>query len=186
MPVKLSDERIYIRCLERSDAEALCALRQRNREFFRPFEPLRPDSDFSLPAVKEHLEAAITQFEQGTSFSFGIFLRETDELIGRVNLSNIVRGAWQNATIGYFLDRQQNGKGYMTEAVKLAVGFSFRHAGLHRVQGAVMPRNQGSIRVLEKAGFRYEGLALRYLQINGVWEDHHIYAVTAEEWRHSV
>jgi ribosomal-protein-alanine N-acetyltransferase len=184
--MKLSAEQVYIRGFQLSDTEALHELRLRNREFFRPFEPIRPDSAFTLPSVKEQLETAIADFQAGQAYSFGVLLRETDQLVGRVNLSNVVRGAWQNATIGYFLDQQHNGKGYMSEAVRLAVRFAFRHAGLHRVQGAVMPRNLGSIRVLEKAGFRLEGLALRYLQINGVWEDHNIYAITAEERQDTV
>lgn len=98
-----------------------------------------------------------------------------------MNLSNVVRGAWGNCTIGYFVDHGRNGLGYATEAVGLAVRFAFDHAGLHRVQAAVMPRNVRSIRVVEKNGFRYEGLARRYLQIDGRWEDHNIYAITVED-----
>jgi len=93
-----------------------------------------------------------------------------------------VRAAWQNCTIGYFVDQSRNGRGYATEAVGLASGFAFGEGGLHRVQAAVMPRNAASIRVVEKNGYRFEGLARRYLQINGLWEDHNIYAMTAEEW----
>jgi ribosomal-protein-alanine N-acetyltransferase len=113
---------------------------------------------------------------------FGIFDNDDDALIGRLSLSNVVRGGWHNATVGYFVDEANNGRGVATEALKLAVDFGFQTASLHRIQAGVMPHNVASIRVVEKAGFRYEGLALRYLCINGVWEDHNIYAVTAEEW----
>jgi [ribosomal protein S5]-alanine N-acetyltransferase len=99
-----------------------------------------------------------------------------------VALSNIVRGAWQNCTVGYYVDQTRNGRGYATEALGLATGFALTQAGLHRVQAGVMPRNAASIRVVEKNGFRFEGLARHYLQINGVWEDHNIYALTAENW----
>lgn len=75
-----------------------------------------------------------------------------------------------------------NGRGYMTDAVRLAVAFAFEHANLHRVQAAVMPRNIGLIRVLGKVGFRYEGFAEYYLKINGVWEHHNIYSITREFW----
>lgn len=92
------------------------------------------------------------------------------------------RGAWQNAVLGYFVDADQNGKGFATEAARLALGFAFGHAGLHRVQAGVMPRNERSIRVLAKTGFRNEGVALRYLEIGGMWEDHIIFAITREEW----
>jgi ribosomal-protein-alanine N-acetyltransferase len=174
---------IYIRPLKQEDAEALWKLRLRNQSFLQPFEPIRPASHFTLQACLEQIESAQRDWEQDKAYAFGIFLAGSNEQIGRVALSNVVRGAWQNATIGYFMDQQHNGKGFMTEAVKQAVAFAFEEAGLHRVQAAVMPRNVGSIRVLEKAGFRYEGLSLRYLQINGEWEDHCIYAITREEFR---
>jgi [ribosomal protein S5]-alanine N-acetyltransferase len=110
-------------------------------------------------------------------------LSDTDQLIGRIALSNVVRGAWQNATLGYFLDQTHNGKGYTSLAVSLVLKFAFTTAELHRVQAGVMPRNLPSIRVLEKNGFRQEGLSLRYLQINGNWEDHLMFAQTREEYQ---
>jgi ribosomal-protein-alanine N-acetyltransferase len=94
----------------------------------------------------------------------------------------VVRGAWQNANIGYFLDEARGGLGYATWAVREALAFAFGWANLHRVQAAIMPRNVRSIRVAEKTGFHKEGLAQRYLRINSVWEDHRIYAITSEEW----
>jgi ribosomal-protein-alanine N-acetyltransferase len=181
--MKLQTERIQIRPLVREDAESLLELRVRNRSFFTPFEPLQPESHFTLEGQRQLIEGVITNWEQGTGYGFGIFLRKTGELIGRVNLSNVVRGAWQNCTIGYFLDQAFNGRGYMTEAVRLAVEFAFTEADLHRVQAAVMPRNEASIRVVERVGFRYEGYARYYLQINGIWEDHKIYSLTKEFWK---
>jgi [ribosomal protein S5]-alanine N-acetyltransferase len=103
-------------------------------------------------------------------------------LIGRVALDNIVLGAWHNATIGYYVDRELNGRGLATRAVLLVVRFGFEQAGLHRIQAGVMPRNAPSARVLSKLGFRHEGRAKHYLYINGVWEDHDIYALTIEDW----
>lgn len=93
-----------------------------------------------------------------------------------------MRGAWDNATLGYFVDGERNGRGYATQAVRQVVGFAFSNAGLHRVQAAVMPTNVASARVLQKNGFRCEGRSPRYLRIAGAWEDHDVYAVTAEEW----
>ncbi len=181
--MQLTAEHLYIRGYKSEDAPALLQLRLCNREFFRPFEPIRASSHYTIEAQREFIDSAIRDFEAGTAYAFGVFLRETDELIGRVALSNVVRGAWENATLGYYIDQRQNGKGYMTCAIHLVLDFAFFHAGLHRVQAAVMPRNLPSIRVLEKAGFRREGLSLRYLQINGAWEDHLIFAMTSEEWK---
>lgn len=178
----LSTDRIFIRRLEMRDLDAQLDLILRNREHLRPFEPIRPENWFTRQGQEEALDTLLRSWKNDSAYGFGVFLTETGELIGRVNLSNVVRGAWQNCTIGYFIDNRMQGKGIATEAVKLAVRFAFERANLHRVQAAVMPRNRPSIRVVEKAGFRFEGLAKRYLQINGVWEDHNIYAVTREEW----
>src|SRR5207342_3877462 len=111
-------------------------------------------------------------------YAFGIF---APALVGRVALNEVVRGVFGNAYLGYFVDEAVNGRGYATEAVRLAVRFAFAEASLHRVQAAVVPRNTASVRVLEKAGFREEGYAERYLCINGVWEDHRIFAITSED-----
>jgi ribosomal-protein-alanine N-acetyltransferase len=101
---------------------------------------------------------------------------------GRVTLSEISRGAFQNAYLGYFVSEDRNGRGIATAAARLALDVAFRDERLHRVQAAIIPRNAASIRVVEKVGMRREGLALRYLRIDGRWEDHAIYALTAEEW----
>lgn len=180
--MKRESERIYIRPLKLTDTESLLQMRLRNREFVRLFEPIQKESHFTYEGQREIIEGVITNWEQGSGFGFGIFLKATEELIGRVNLSNVVRGAWDSCTIGYFLDELQNGKGLTTQAVHLAVQYAFEEADLHRVQAGVMPRNKGSIRVLEKSGFQFEGLAKFYLRINGKWEDHNIYSITQEFW----
>ncbi|MCM3267439.1 GNAT family N-acetyltransferase [Paenibacillus elgii] len=175
-------DRIYIRPLDLPDVPALHLLRAENETFFRPFEPLQDSNAFTLDAVRESLMKTIAEREQDSAYAFGIFLNGTDELIGRVRLSSIVRGPWQNANLGYYISERFNGQGYMSEAVGLVLRFAFENCGLHRVQAAIMPRNRGSIRVVEKNAMRLEGLARNYLQIHGVWEDHAIYAMTREEW----
>jgi [ribosomal protein S5]-alanine N-acetyltransferase len=175
-------EEIYIRALLLDDVESLLQLRLRNRAFLEPFEPLQSDKHFTVEGQLEAIHRVDENWKSGVGFGFGIFLRDTNELIGRVNLSNVVRGAWQSCTIGYFMDQASNRKGYMTEAVRLACQFAFEEVDLHRVQAAVMPNNLASIRVVEKNGFLYEGLAYYYLKINGKWEDHRVFSVTKECW----
>ncbi|MFO0660479.1 MAG: GNAT family protein [Polyangiaceae bacterium] len=97
-------------------------------------------------------------------------------------LSDVIRGAAQQATLGYWIAAKYQGQGLTTEAVRLALGFAFDALKLHRVQAATMPINTASRRVLAKVGFREEGLAVRYLQIAGSWADHVMHAITAEEW----
>lgn len=171
---------VDLRPFEEGDAEGLLGLRLKNRSFLLPFEPQRPTNIYTLSAQRQQIASDRDGFSTGRRFAFGIY--SDDELVGRISLDNIVRGAWQNATLGYFVDHEHNGKGIATEAVKRSLAYAFGDASLHRVQAGVMPRNARSIRVLEKSGFRFEGLSLRYLQINGVWEDHNMYAITVEEW----
>ncbi|MBA3348942.1 MAG: GNAT family N-acetyltransferase [Actinobacteria bacterium] len=166
--------------LELSDAPELLDYIMRNRLFLQGLEPLRPDEYFTLEGQVEDIRRVQSRSRDGDGFAFGLF--SNGALVGRVALSNVVRGAGQYATIGYSVDQRHNGKGHATEAVRLAVAFAFRDAGLHRVQGAVMPGNLASARVLAKAGFRSEGHFLRYLRIAGCWADHDIYAITEEDW----
>lgn len=182
LTLRLHTDSLYLRPLQTEDAAELLELRLRNHEFLQPFEPIRPASYLTLEGQQEQIAMAQRDFANQAAFAFGVFQTDSDQMIGRVALSNVARGAWQNTTLGYFLDKELNGKGYTTQAVKLVLRFAFTEAKLHRVQAGVMPHNLGSIRVLEKNGFRFEGCSLRYLMINGVWEDHNMYAITVEEW----
>ncbi len=116
----------------------------------------------------------------GTGYGFGVFV--DGYFAGEVNLNNVQRGAFQNAYVGYWIDPALAGQGYTPEAVVLTLRFGFDEARLHRLQVAVVPRNTSSRRVAEKLRLRDEGTAVRYLEINGRWEDHVRYAITAEEW----
>jgi len=116
----------------------------------------------------------------GTGFGFGVF--RDGKLIGEMNVSSIQRGPFQNAYIGYWIDERVAGQGYIPEALIVAMRFAFEEVRLHRLEISIIPRNQPSRRVVEKLGIRQEGMAERYLEINGIWEDHIRYAITAEEW----
>jgi len=151
----------------------------RDRAFLDQWEPIRPDTFFTL----EMQQRGLARFREAEGFvDFGIFLEAGGELVGRIQLTGISPPPFENAHLGYFVSERHNGHGYAMEAVRQAVDAAFGALALHRVQAAVIPRNVASIRVLEKSGFREEGLALRYLQIAGAWEHHVLYAVTAEEW----
>jgi ribosomal-protein-alanine N-acetyltransferase len=175
--VELRGDRIVMRDLVEADAPALLAFVDENRDFFEHWEPTRDDGFFTLDSQLSDIADAAADAAANRRHAFGIFL--DGELVGRLALSNLVRGVFQNAYLGYSIGERWNGQGLATEAVGLAVEFAFGELGLHRVQAAVMPRNTGSIRVLEKNGFREEGYAVGYLCINGVWEDHRIFARTA-------
>ncbi|MGH2753129.1 MAG: GNAT family N-acetyltransferase [Actinomycetota bacterium] len=173
---------VYLRRLSEADAPALLAVRLANRGFLEPYEPQRSEDFYTLRSQKEQIKVGELQWRSDQRYAFGVFDLMSDRLVGNVALSNIVRGAWQNATLGYFIAQERGGRGLGTEAVGLIVDFGFDTASLHRVQAGVMPRNRASVRILEKNGFRHEGFSPRYLNINGVWQDHEMYAITAEEW----
>lgn len=178
--MRADGEHVYIRLLGVEDAEDLFELRVRNHDFLLPWEPRRSGGPPTIENQRAQLEHAGQSARADRAYHFGIF-RKDDGLVGTITLSNVARGAWQNATVGYFVDEAHNGKGYATEAIRLAAELAFGELGLHRVQAGVMPRNPASMRALEKAGFRREGLSPRYLQINGVWEDHVMFALTQED-----
>jgi ribosomal-protein-alanine N-acetyltransferase len=125
----------------------------------------------------------------GTGFGFGIFSTDPAaggadrRFCGEINLSSVQRGPFQSAYVGYWIDRAQAGRGLMPEAVVLVARFAFEQVHLHRIQISIIPRNHRSRRVVEKLKLRDEGVAQRYLEINGAWEDHIRYAITVEEWQ---
>jgi len=181
MSSKAADE-IYLRQWILEDALELLAYRVRNRAYCQPFEPTRSEEFFTFTEQRQVIENANELWKHDAAYGFGVRLTSTDELVGHINLSNVVRGVWQSCTLGYAIDERYIGRGLATEVVHRVVRFAFEQIGLHRVQAAVMPRNQASIRVLEKSSFRYEGLAEYYLKIWDAWEHHHIYSVTLEHW----
>jgi [ribosomal protein S5]-alanine N-acetyltransferase len=181
--MQVSGELVSLRHLEPGDAQELLDLRIANREFLRPLEPTVSDLHFTLGAQQADIARLEQERASDMSYVFGIFERDSGALVGRIGLSAVFRKAWQNANLGYYIGKEYSGRGYCTEAVKLAVRFAFESARLHRVQAAVMLENVASRRVLEKAGFRLEGTASKYLKINDVWEDHHIYAISVEDWQ---
>ena len=168
---------ITLRALEASEAAELLELRVRNRHHFASTEPLRDDGWFTVERQAGELETEAAARAAGRQLSFGVFLH--DRLVGRVALTSIVRGAFLNAYLGYGIDHGHAGRGIATEAVGQVVAIAWDH-GLHRVQAAVSLDNAGSKRVLEKVGFRCEGLALRYLRLAGQWTDQELWAVTRD------
>jgi len=172
---------IELRLPEPEDVHAFLELVVRNRDHFRPYEPRRPPAYFTLAGQRDQIAAAQRQARLGERFEFGIWETTSGELVGRISLGGISRGALQNAYLGYGVDIGHGGRGIATQAVKLAVRTAIDDLGLHRVQAAVVPENTASARVLTKAGFREEGLARRYLFLDGQWKDHRMFALTADD-----
>lgn len=152
--MKLVGKQIYLRLYKTSDASELANLHTRNREFFQRVSPLLPEAFYTEEYQIVRLEQALKKTEEGQLYAFGIFLKATDQLIGYISLTQIVRGDLQSCYTGFTLDKAYNGKGYTTEALQLVVDFAFGELKLHRIEAGAMPDNLASIRVLEKAGFK--------------------------------
>jgi ribosomal-protein-alanine N-acetyltransferase len=175
---------VLLRPLVIADFDAWREVRQRNHGWLLKWEPKpppgQPDDTESKPAFNARCGAREREWQLGTGYGFGIFVN--GGLAGEINLSGLQRGPFQNAYVGYWIDEAQAGNGYVPEALVVVARFAFEELRLHRLQVAVIPRNRPSRRVAEKLELRDEGVARRYLAINGRWEDHIRYAITAEEW----
>jgi ribosomal-protein-alanine N-acetyltransferase len=174
----MSPPKVVLRTVEPKRAAELLELHLRNREYWRASGPRRDDDWFTVARQRMELEAQAVDQAEGRSLHFGVHLGA--ELVGRLSLSGIVRGPFRNAYLGYAIDQRHAGSGIGTAAVAQAVAIAWEE-GLHRVQAAVSPANAASKRVLEKVGFRHEGLALRYLLLDGVWSDQELCAITVED-----
>ena len=185
LTARVVTDRLVLRAPRASDVPELRRLTRRNAEHLRPWEPAAATGEdpTSLTAVTNRVTRQRRDWKRGDAYALLVTLRTPDEpIVGRVNLGGILRGAFLNAYVGYWIDLEHQGRGLMTEAVRGAFSFAFGVGGLHRLQIAIMPRNPASLRVMEKIGVRREGVAERFLRIAGSWEDHVIFAVTREEW----
>lgn len=181
--IRLDARTTAIRPFAHRDADELADLVIANRSHTARWDPIRPERFYSRGGQVEQLRRDHAAWETGTGYAFAVLDRtDGDRIVGRMALANVVRGAWRNATLGYWIAHHATSRGHGTAGVRLVLAFAFEHADLHRVQPAIIPRNAASIRLATKAGFRHEGRALRYLEIDGRWEDHEIFALTAEEW----
>lgn len=180
----LFGRRVLLRPLTVADFPSWQEVRRRNVDWLTKWEPARvpgqPDVVEDREAFAVRCSARQRERQLGSGYGFGIFV--DGELAGEINLSSVQRGPFQSAYIGYWIDEKRAGNGYVPEALVVLLRFVFEELHLHRVQIAIIPRNAASRRVVEKLAIREEGTALRYLEINGVWEDHVRYAMTAEEW----
>ncbi|GAB3216296.1 GNAT family N-acetyltransferase [Kineococcus gypseus] len=162
---------VTTRLIESRDAEALAHLLVVNRDFLAPYEPLREQSYFTPAGQRADIHAALDAHERGAGLP-RVVLDEGGQLIGRITLSGIVRGALLSCSIGYWIAQAAGGRGAATAAVAQMTEIAFGQLGLHRVQAETLVDNVRSQRVLQKNGFTRYGLAPQYLKIAGRWQDH--------------
>jgi [ribosomal protein S5]-alanine N-acetyltransferase len=160
------------------DAPALAALFRRDREFLAPFEPVREDAYFTSEGQRRVVSRALEDHARGASLPH-VILDATGEVVGRITLTGIERGPFQNCRLGYLVSEHANGRGLATSAVGEVVGLAFDQLGLHRVEAGTLLDNTCSQRVLERNGFVRFGIAPAYLHIAGEWRDHVMYQKVA-------
>lgn len=169
----IQGDKISIRVLNSDDASILLDYYTRNKAFLSKFEPHRDEEFYTVEVQKQSLIENYKEFIKGEGAHFGIY--KADKMIGRIRIYNIVHGVFKSAFIGYSMDEQYQGNGYMKEAVSLVVRYAYEELGLHRIEATTLVDNEKSQRVLRACGFNELGTCKEYLHINGKWRDHVIF-----------
>jgi ribosomal-protein-alanine N-acetyltransferase len=172
----ITGERVAMRAPQMADYAEWAQLREESRLFLTPWEPIWPDDDLTRAAYRRRLRRYADDQRTDQAYPFFLFRHEDNALVGGLTLANIRRGVAQAGSLGYWTGARYAGCGYMTDAVRALIPFAFLTLHLHRLEAACIPANKASIGLLEKNGFTREGYAREYLCINGVWQDHLLYA----------
>ena len=184
--LEMVGRRVLLRSLRAEDWDAWREIRERGRQWLEVWEPSlepgAPDPVVHRDAFRNRCSAWDRQRQFDAAYGFGLFLRD-GRLVGEISLGSVQRGPFQTAYVGYWIDEMFAGQSLIPEGIVVLMGHSFDVLGLHRLEAAIVPRNLASRRVVEKLGLRSEGIAERFLQIQGVYEDHIRYAITVEEYR---
>jgi ribosomal-protein-alanine N-acetyltransferase len=173
--MELYTERLVLKVLDSSFAPQVLDYFIRNKVFFKEWNPAVGEEFYTLAFQQDKLQLELDLTRQERMLRLWLFKKEDASfvrVIGDLAFSNIVRGAFQSCHLGYKIDEAASNQGFITEALRTAISFAFDELKLHRIEANIMPRNQRSRRVVTKLGFVEEGLAKKYLKINGVWEDH--------------
>lgn len=174
---------VYLRQPAMGDYSAWAELRALSRQHLTVWEPLWTRDELSRSAFRRRLRQYQREMREDQGYAFLVFREGGATLVGGLTISNVRRGVAQSASVGYWMGLPHVRHGYMTDAVQAIVPFAFGTLGLHRLEAACLPHNAPSARVLEKAGFRREGTARRYLKINDIWQDHDLYALLHDDPR---
>lgn len=168
---------LYLRPSELRDFVEWTSLREQSRAFLTPWEPVWPADDLTRTSFRYRVRRHAEEMARDEAYSFFIFRESDDVLLGGLSFGYVRRGVSQSASLGYWMGEPYAGKGYMTRAVRLACAYIFEKQGLHRIEAACLPSNEPSKRLLTRVGFHQEGYARSYLNINGEWRDHLLFAL---------
>jgi ribosomal-protein-alanine N-acetyltransferase len=167
---------VFLRAPQTGDFAEWAALREASRAFLTPWEPTWPADDLTRSAFRRRLRRYAEDQRSDQAYAFFLFRSSDDTLVGGLTLANLRRGVAQAGSLGYWIGASHAGRGYMTAAVSALIPYAFATLRLHRLEAACIPTNAASVSLLEKTGFVREGYAREYLCINGLWQDHLLYA----------
>lgn len=177
----LETENLRLSVLRKSEAQRTAAYFLNNREFHKPFAQTHTDEYFTAATQKKYLIFDCNSFLEGTLVPFWITMKGTNEIIGRVSFFNFAFGGMMSCAVGYHLDKDHTGKGYMTEALRGALAFIFDEYKMHRVEAFIVPENEPSLNLVKRAGFHYEGKRVSYMHINGRYRDHEAFYILEDD-----
>jgi [ribosomal protein S5]-alanine N-acetyltransferase len=182
LPIVEGDS-VYLRAPQMGDFPEWAAVREASRDFLTPWEPTWLHDDLTRGAFRRRLKRYAEDLRADQAYPFFVFHRADNALVGGLTLANVRRGVAQAGSIGYWVGKPYARRGLMTAAVRAFVPFAFGTLRLHRLEAACIPTNTASVRLLERTGFRREGLAREYLCINGLWQDHLLYGLLKSDAR---
>lgn len=172
----LRGEGVYLRYPRIADYLSWSRLRGESRAFLAPWEPVWASDELTRGAFRRRIKRYQREARLDSAYAFFVFRSQDEILMGGCTLSNVRRGVAQCCSLGYWIGERFARQGYMHDAIRSLIPFVFSTLGLHRIEAACLPTNEPSKSLLQKAGFRQEGVARRYLQINGEWRDHLLFS----------
>lgn len=172
---------VYLRYPRMADYAGWSRLRSESRDFLTPWEPVWATDELTKGGFRRRIKRYQKEARQDSAYAFFVFRKADDHLVGGCTLSNVRRGVVQCCSLGYWAGERFARQGHIFDAVKALVPFIFHTLGLHRIEAACLTSNEPSRNLLGKLGFREEGLARKYLQINGEWADHLLFALLEED-----
>lgn len=176
-------ENIYIRPPSSKDWREWSKIRSESREFLEPWEPTWPEDALTRETYRRRLQQHSREAREEEGYAFFIFRQKDNILLGGINVSNVSRGIRMSCSIGYWIGRRYARQGYMTEAIKIVVGFIFEELHLFRIEAGCVPTNYPSSQLLKNLGFQEEGYARKYLNINGRRHDHILFSLLVTDKR---
>lgn len=179
---ELTGYQVILRPPEIDDADEWIGLRKKNRNFLKPFEPKWPEKALTHDFFTRRTKRQLKDWEDDRAYSFLIFRRDNEEMIGGFNINNVCRGAAQYASLGYWIDEAHQGHGYMAAAMRMGLHFAYHDVKLHRMHAATLLHNLRSIKLLKRMGFQEEGRAHAYIEIDGYWQDHILFGLVLEQF----